>query len=108
MNHREWLKRRKCEIVGKKYRFIVVGSGWRSLFFARIARALPDRLELCAMLCRTQEKADLMRKEHGVYATASKEECLQLKPDFVVVAVGSDQIAEVSREWMDAGFAVSV
>ena len=43
-----------------KLRFIVVGSGWRSLFYWRIAQALPERFELCAMLCRTEEKAEKM------------------------------------------------
>ena len=33
-----------------KLRFIVVGSGWRSLVYWRIAQALPERVELCAML----------------------------------------------------------
>lgn len=41
-----------------KLRFIVVGSGWRSLFYWRIAQALPERFERCAMLCRTEEKAE--------------------------------------------------
>ena len=41
-----------------KLRFVVVGSGWRSLFYWRIAQALPERFELCAMLCRTEEKAE--------------------------------------------------
>ena len=39
-----------------KLRFIVVGSGWRSLFYWRIAQALPERFELCAMLCRTGKR----------------------------------------------------
>ena len=39
----------------EKYRFIIVGSGWRSLYFVRIAKALEDKFELCAMLCRTEE-----------------------------------------------------
>lgn len=49
-----------------KLRFIVVGSGWRSLFYWRIAQALPERFELCAMLCRTEEKAEKMHQEYGV------------------------------------------
>ena len=49
-----------------KLRFIVVGSGWRSLFYWRIAQALPERFELCAMLCRTEEKAEKMHREYGV------------------------------------------
>ena len=32
-------------------RILVVGSGWRSLFYWRIAQALPERFTLCAMLC---------------------------------------------------------
>ena len=42
----------------RKIRFIIVGSGWRSLYYVRIAKALKDRFELCALLCRTKEKAD--------------------------------------------------
>ena len=41
-----------------KLRFVVVGSGWRSLFYWRVAQALPERFELCALLCRTPEKAE--------------------------------------------------
>ena len=34
----------------KKTSFAIVGSGWRSLYFVRIAKALPERFELRAML----------------------------------------------------------
>ena len=55
-----------------KLRFIVVGSGWRSLFYWRIAQALPERFELCAMLCRTEEKAEKMHREYGVPVKAPR------------------------------------
>ena len=82
-----------------KLRFIVVGSGWRSLFYWRIAQALPERFELCAMLCRTEEKAEKMHREYGVPVSTSAEQCIALHPDFVVVAVNKASIAAVSTEW---------
>ena len=90
----------------EKIRFIIVGSGWRSLYYVRIAKALPEKFELCAMLCRTPEKAEKMRQENDIYTTTSIEECRNMKPDFVVVVVNKASIAEVSKEWMDYGFTV--
>ena len=89
-----------------KLRFIVVGSGWRSLFYWRIAQALPERFELCAMLCRTEEKAEKMHREYGVPVSTSAEQCSALHPDLVVVAVNKASIAAVSTEWLARGFAV--
>lgn len=89
-----------------KIRFVIAGSGWRSLYYVRIAKALPEVFELCAMYCRTQEKADKMAAEHKIHTTISIEECLQYKPDFVVVVVTKADIAKVSMEWMDRGCAV--
>ena len=50
-----------------KVRFAVVGSGWRSFFYIRIAKALPEIFELTALLCRSREKADRFRREYGQY-----------------------------------------
>lgn len=90
----------------KKIRYVIVGSGWRSLYYVRVAKALPERFELCAMLCRTQEKARRIAEEHKIYTTVSREECRALRPDFVVVAVNKENIAKVSMEWMEDGFTV--
>ncbi len=76
------------------------------MYYARIAAALPEYFELCAMLCRTQEKADAVHAAQGIYTTISKEECRRLKPDFVVVAVSKASIAEVTLEWASYGFPV--
>ena len=89
-----------------KSKFIIVGSGWRSLYYVRIAKALPHIFELCAMYCRTEEKAQKMAKEHHIHATTSIEECVNYRPDFVVVVVNKSSIAEVSMEWMRRGFTV--
>ena len=89
-----------------KTRFIIVGSGWRSLYYVRIAKALPDRFELCAMLCRTEEKAQRMACENNIHTTTSESECEAMKPDVVVVAVNKASIAEVSIRGLEKGFCV--
>lgn len=92
--------------AASKYRFVLVGSGWRAQYYIRIVRALPGVFELCAVFCRTEEKAALIAAEFGVHTTTSMEECRSLQPDFIVVAVTKTVIAQVSREWLDHGFTV--
>ena len=89
-----------------KIKFIIVGSGWRSLFYVRIAKALPQYFELCALLCRTEEKANRIAAENGIYTTISEQECIDMKPDLIVVAVNKASLAEVSMRWMKMGFCV--
>ncbi len=90
----------------RRLSFVIIGSGWRSLFFARIARKFPEQFALKYMLCRTPEKAEKMAAEHGVPATVSVEECEQAKPDFVVVAVNKDSLCEETKKWVLKGFPV--
>ncbi len=89
-----------------KYHFIIIGSGWRSLYYVRIARALPDIFCLDAMYCRTEEKAEKMAKELCIHTTTSVEECVAYKPDFAVIAVNKAGICDVAIEWMDRGITV--
>lgn len=89
-----------------KLRYLVVGSGWRSLFYLRIARALPERFEVCAVLCRTWEKAEKISREYQAPVSISIEECQAMKPDFVVVAVNKASIFSVTKFWAEAGFPV--
>ena len=94
--------RERC-ILRSKYHFIIIGSGWRALYYVRVAKALPEIFSLDAMYCRTQEKADKMAEEFSIHTTTSIEECVGYKPDFAVVAVNKTSICDVSIEWMDRG-----
>lgn len=89
-----------------KYHFVIVGSGWRSLYYVRIAKALPDMFCLDAMYCRTEEKALMMSEKYDIHTTTSIQECEGFNPDFVVVVVNKASIADVSIEWMNKGFTV--
>ena len=94
------------DLMKDRIRFVIVGSGWRSLYYVRIAKALPQVFHLCAMLCRTDEKAARMAQENGIHTTTSVSECMEYKPDFVVVVVNKASIAEVALQWLDKGFCV--
>lgn len=90
----------------KKARFVIVGSGWRASFYVRVAKAFSEQFELLYMLCRTAEKAERLAKELDIPTTTKIQECIDAKPDFVVVAVTKPSIADVALEWLNRGFFV--
>lgn len=86
--------------------FVLVGSGWRAMFYVRIARRYPQCFTLRHLLCRTPEKAARLSRECGVDATADEEVCRRAEPDFVVVAVDKAHQYAVTRRWLEWGFPV--
>jgi len=72
----------------KPIRFAIVGAGWRSEFYLRIAKELPDRFSVAGVLVRSMEKADAFRAQWGVPASGhSIDEILKSDPEFVVTSV---------------------
>lgn len=90
----------------KPLSFIIAGSGWRSLFYVRIAKQFPELFELKYMLCRTQEKADRIAAEYGIATTVSEKLCELSKPDFVVIAVTKGSIFAETKKWSDRGLPI--
>ena len=87
--------------------YVIVGSGYRSEYFARIARDYPH-LFRALYLCRSVEKVALMSAHTGIPATMSIDECLAFEPDFAVIAVDRPHIPDVAEEWLDRGIPVLV
>ncbi len=85
--------------------FLIVGSGYRSEYFARVARTYPA-LFRAMYLCRSQAKVDLMEAHTGIPATMSEAEALSFAPDFVVIAVDRGHMFEVAEAWTRKGFPV--
>lgn len=77
-----------------KINFILIGYGWRADFFFRIAKALPEQFQIKAVVSRTKERAEEIKKKHEVYATENLEEALKTKPDFVVLCVPRQIVEE--------------
>ncbi len=68
-------------------RFAIVGGGWRSEFFLRAARALPERFECVAVAARRPEVRADIAERFGVVTVGSLDELDGIRPDFVVTSV---------------------
>src|SRR5690349_10641204 len=71
----------------QRIRFGIVGSGWRTLFYLRVARARPDLFEVAGVVSRTAERAAAVTKEWGVPGLTSLDALLAVKPEYVVTSV---------------------
>lgn len=85
----------------EKVRFILIGSGWRALYYIRIAKALRERFECLAVLCRSEEKKERLEAEYGIHAVCREEECLALHPDFAVIAVDKAHMNKTAMHWAE-------
>jgi predicted dehydrogenase len=70
-----------------RIRFGVVGTGWRTEFYLRVARARPDLFEVAGVVSRTAERADAVHRQWGVPGLTSLDTLLAAKPEYVVTSV---------------------
>ncbi|MFB3881916.1 MAG: Gfo/Idh/MocA family protein [Armatimonadota bacterium] len=68
--------------------FAIVGGGWRTRFFLRVAAALPSRFRVSGVAARNPEKRAALCDAFGVDAFGTVDEMLaHTSPQFVVTAV---------------------
>jgi predicted dehydrogenase len=67
--------------------FGIVGTGWRSHFFLRVAKACPDRFACIGVVTRDPQKSAPIAEQYGVPLYSSLEDLLAKKPLFVVTSV---------------------
>lgn len=75
------------------FTFILFGTGWRSDFYRRIARALPNEFPVPAVYTRHEERIKAISQE-GFFCTSSMEEALSFAHDAVIVASGPAGLAD--------------
>ncbi|KAA9088946.1 Gfo/Idh/MocA family protein [Microbacterium radiodurans] len=87
--------------------FAIVGSGWRSEFFLRIAAALPDRFAVTGLVTRSAETAADIERRFGVPGHPDLDALLAAgAPDFVVVSVPRDIAPGVIVDLVERGIPV--
>jgi predicted dehydrogenase len=87
--------------------YVIVGSGYRSEYYGRVAKTYPELFK-AIFLCRSEEKASLVTAHTGIQATTEIDTALSIKPDFIVVAVDREHVADVAQEWILRGFPIVV
>ncbi len=80
-------------------RFGIIGGGWRTEFYLRIARALPECFNIDGIVVRNADKGRLIEKTWGVSTYRSIHDFLkQVQTPFVVTAVPATVNAGVIKE----------
>ncbi len=87
-------------------RFAIVGTGWRSEFMVRLAKAAPDRLAAVAVLARSDAAAEKISRRWGVPVVRSVGELLKYEPEFVVSAVSWPSMPPVVTDLVERGLHV--
>ena len=90
-----------------RIRFGLIGAGWRSDFFLRIARLMPDRFEVACVQVRNPAKGKAYAARWRVPVVETLPELLAVEDlEFVVVSVSQPAAAAVIGDVVAAGMPV--
>jgi hypothetical protein len=78
----------KAKMAMEPISFGIVGAGWRSEFYLRIAKALPERFQVTGMVVRREERRPALEQTWGVRTFPTLNAMLaQSSPSFVLSSV---------------------
>lgn len=87
--------------------FAIVGSGWRSEFFIKVSRELPERFTVSGVLARDAEKGAWLEQKWGVPTYRTLDELLaKTRPLFIVLSVSKSAAPGLILELTERGFPV--
>ena len=79
--------------------FARIGSGRRTRFFLRLARAMPERLRVGGVVTRDPGRADALTTDWGVPAFGTVGDLLRYeRPDYIAAAVPWAAMPDAIRE----------
>ena len=86
--------------------FAIIGTGFRTEYFLRIAAALPERLRVTALLGRNAGRAAELGERYGVPVADDFEAVVRSRPAFVLVCVAWAPTPDFIRQAVAAGLPV--
>lgn len=79
-------------------KYAILGAGWRSEFYLRIATLLPDTFKVSGIYIRNPEKQVEFAEKYNVKIVTSLDELLNTDFDFIVSCVNKAGICDTVRE----------
>lgn len=89
-----------------KVKYAVIGSGWRAEFYIRIAKAVPEKFDLTAVLIRDEEKGRKFSEKFGVKVVNTVDTLMKDEPEFVVLAIKRGCVTDYLLELFEKGIPV--
>ncbi|MCQ2735389.1 MAG: Gfo/Idh/MocA family oxidoreductase [Alphaproteobacteria bacterium] len=86
--------------------FGIIGAGWRSEFYLRIASLVPEKFNITGIYIRNKLKKAEFKNKYNVKICNNLDELIKTKPEFVVSCVNKDGICDMICELCNKGIAV--
>ncbi len=87
-------------------KFAILGGGWRSEFYLRIAKALPENFSVSGVYVRNAEKRDYIQKTYNVKTFSTLDDILKEDFDFIVNCTSYACVTDISIKLADMGYFV--
>lgn len=87
-------------------KYAIIGAGWRSEFYLRIAKLLPNTFSVSGIYIRNQEKRVKFSKKYDVPIFDNLDDLLKTDFDFLVSCVNRDSICDTAQMLADKGIFV--
>ena len=87
--------------------FAVIGAGWRTEFFLRIVKALPERFEISGILVRNEDRGREVEEKWGVKTYTDLDSLIEkANPSFGVVSVPQQLAPPMIQKLVERGVPV--
>lgn len=86
--------------------FGIIGAGWRSEFYIRIALALPEKFNVTGIYVRNAKKQKEFKKKYSTSVFSDLEDLINTAPSFIVSCVNKDTVCDEIEMLCSRGIAV--
>lgn len=86
----------------KKIRIGIIGGGWRTEFFVRVAAQLPERFEIGSVWMRSSEKAAAFTAKFNIPHVQSPQETFSNGADYVILSVKRGAVFPLLQQLFEA------